>query len=123
MKRATHQEETALEAVFSFTDAIDAIAGIKQPARSKPIKLPRPSNTFATETGPIWRGWRCVGENLIDGGGNRYGQGQIRAIFYNRQRIRALENTLLVLRPPSPASEPVQLALPLEPAWKMLCNR
>lgn len=66
----------------------------------------RRRSPLETETGQIWRGWSCVGENLIDGGGNQYGQGEICAIFYNRQRIRALENTLAVLMPPKAPREP-----------------
>jgi hypothetical protein len=70
-----------------------------------------------------WAGWRFVGLELVDDAGNRYGQDEIRALFYNRRRLRSLEETLKALRPPPPPREPQQLTLALEPFWKTHATR
>ena len=100
MKRPTKMEEAALEAAFSR------------------LQLFREKKNAEKN---IWKGWKFIGDELVDDAGNRYGQNEIRAIFYNRKRLEYLDRLEAAARPPS-ENLPVQLCLPIEPAWKTLCQ-
>lgn len=136
VKRPTEQEEAALRAVFSFQQPIDvprrdaptrkgktprnqATAVVEVPRRTKTIIFPK----LKEDTAELWAGWHFVGDELIDGGGNRYGQSEIRAIFYNRGLLRMYKSELHRLRPPPKPRESEQLTLGFEPAWKVLATR
>jgi hypothetical protein len=103
MKQPSKNEEAALVAAFSLAN---------RKRWNRPI--------HASETELVWRGWSFCADELIDNAGNRYGQSEIRAIFYTRQIIVDLKNELEKLRPPQPqAAEWTQLSLGLTPMWKM----
>lgn len=132
MKRTTESEETALEAVSLLCDIIDKISADPPPpilfARdTRETKTPSATKTLRNtakwrDAGDPWLGWSYEGLELLDTGGNRYGQDEIRAIFYNRRRLRHLENALLILRPPPKPREPEQLTLGFDPAWKVFAT-
>jgi len=124
MRRPTDQEEAALVAAFSFTDAIDAICAPVVETTSKRKKRRCNSvDIYEIVQGPIWRGWCCIGDELFDSGGNSYGYHEICALFYQRRVMGDMRRELERLRPPPPKSEPEQLTLALTPAWKLLATR
>jgi hypothetical protein len=111
MQAPTDQEKAAIEAVFSFQRVIDvprrdahtrkaktprnkATAVVEVPRRAKSTIFPK----LKEDTAEIWAGWRFVGDELIDGGGKRYGKSEIRAIFYNRGLLRMYKSELERLR-------------------------
>ncbi len=126
MKRPSDHEQAALAAAFSLCDAIDAIngTGVPDPPAERVAKRPTSKNTRRPGQHPdIWHGWHFKDDELIDGGGNRYGQSEIRAIFYTRKLLWHYQE-LERARRPVVKSEPVQLCFEAVPqAWKVLCNR
>ena len=142
VKRPTEQEETAIKAVFSFQRVIEVPRRLRPTPNPNPNPNPKSGKSRTTpvvevpkqhkstffpklkkDTADIWEGWRFVGDELIDGGGNRYGQNEIRAIFYNRQLLRMYRSELDRLRPPPKPREPEQLTLGFDPAWKVFATR
>lgn len=97
----TDAEKTAVEAVFSFRKETGAI-----PGRGNTTK--HLLNLSGATTDEIWRDWSLSGDDLIDPAGNRYGQCEIRAIFYTRGEIAGLRKRINELVPP-PKVEPQQL--------------
>jgi hypothetical protein len=83
VRSATRKEQAALHRAAFFRDAIEN----------------------------LWEGWRVVGEELIDDGGNRYGQGEIRAIFYTRFELKTLRTRVAELEPRAPAWQQLELDL------------
>ena len=125
MKRPPPDEEAALEAAFSFTDAIDAINQFQSESIEKisgkiSLKKKVCKDLYTLSADP-WNDWRFVADELIDPAGNRYGQNEIQAIFYNRKRLRYLDQLEKATRPVMEC-QPVQLNLPIDPAWKTLCQ-
>ena len=131
MKNPSHHEEAALVAAFSLCDALDTINGTRTtdpPAQIQrdpqltdpPARRQRPKQI---DTATTWHGWHFVGDELIDGGGNRYGQSEIRAIFYTRKLLWHYQE-LERARKPIVNREPVQLCLEaVAPAWEVFCTR
>ena len=101
MKHPSQNEEAALVAAFSLANR---------------KRWNRPIQPHETEL--VWRGWSFCADELIDDAGNRYGQSEIRAIFYTRQRLVDMKNELEKLRPPAEPHEWIQLSLGLTPMWK-----
>lgn len=102
MKNPSQYENAALDAAFSLAN------------RQRWNKT-----VHASETALVWHGWRFYGDELIDSGGNRYGQSEIRAIFYTRRLLVDYRDELKKLRPQKKAGLPIQLCLDLTPMWKM----
>jgi hypothetical protein len=102
MKNPSHSENAALDAAFSLAN---------RKRWGKPV--------HASETALVWRGWSFCADELIDSGGNRYGQSEIRAIFYTRRLLMTYQDELEKLRPQKKRAEPMQLCLDLTPMWKM----
>ena len=74
-------------------------------------------------TSQIWDGWHFSGDELIDGGGNRYGQSEIRAIFYTRKLLWHYQDQERARRP-AINPDPVQLSFDaVLPAWKVMATR
>ncbi len=101
MKTPSSLEHAALTAAFSLAN---------RKRWNKPIK--------AAETSVIWQGWHFCADELIDSGGNRYGQSEIRGIFYTRRLLADYRDELEKLRPQRPSREPVQMCLDFTPLWK-----
>lgn len=129
MIRPSQLEEAALVAAFSLRDAIDTI---NQPASisASPSRDPRPrqhkrglQKTPAKTTAEIWNGWHFRDDELVDGGGNRYGQSEIRAIFYTRKLLWHYQEQERARRPVVNL-DPVQLSFDaVLPAWKVFATR
>ena len=102
MKQPSKNEEAALVAAFSL-------------ANRKRWKNPIQQH----ETELVWRGWRFCADELIDDARNRYGQSEIRAIFYTRQQLMDYRHELEKLRPKPEPHAWTQLSLELTPMWKM----
>lgn len=128
MIRPSELEEAALVAAFSLCGAIDAINQTapvsasrdsdRSAGRQKPLKKP-----IALPTSEIWHGWHFRDDELIDGGGNRYGQSEIRAIFYTRKLLWHYQEQEKARRPVVNL-DPVQLCFDaVLPAWKVMATR
>lgn len=102
MKSKSHHENAALDAAFSLAN---------RKRWNKSIR--------ASETAQIWHGWHFYADELIDSGGNRYSQNEIRAIFYTRRLLVDYREKLEKMRPKKKADIPIQLCLDLTPLWKM----
>ncbi len=102
MKQPSKNEKAALVAAFSLAN---------RKRWNRPI--------HASETELVLRSWTFRADELIDNDGNRYGQSEIRAIFYTLQRLIDLKNELEKLRPPPEPHEWTQLSSGLTPTWKM----
>lgn len=101
MKHPSKNEEAALVAAFSLAN---------RKRWNKPI--------HESETALVWRGWRFCADELIDDAGNRYGQSEIRAIFYTRQLLMDYKNELDKLRPAQTQKQWTQLSLGHTPMWQ-----
>ncbi len=65
-------------------------------------------NIESMTTAELWEGWCCRGDALIDSAGNKYGQNEIRALFYMKQEIQGLRMKVKKMTPPV-VIEPEQL--------------
>jgi hypothetical protein len=72
--------------------------------------LKRSRGRRADSPANLWQGWYVDGDDLVDGGGNRYGMHEIRAIFYTRKLLWYYRERE---RAASPPAEPLWLQFSL----------